>query len=128
VREEDAWVGTRFAVRGRNFAHVLVIDGGWPPAYARAAGTLGPAVVLTFPASDLLLDAFAERAGFFQAVWGTRWGAQVAGVVLGKGSSLSSRVNWKEISALVRESYRLLAPAKLAAQVPRPGNRMITLY
>ncbi len=46
--EEDAWVGTRWRVRTRTFAHVVAIDGGWPRAYARAAGTVGPATVLTF--------------------------------------------------------------------------------
>ena len=48
VVEEAAWVGTRWRVRGKTFAHVLSIDEGWPPAYARAAATNGPAVVLMF--------------------------------------------------------------------------------
>ena len=34
--EEAAWVGTRWRIRGKTFAHVLTIDAGWPPAYARA--------------------------------------------------------------------------------------------
>ena len=46
--EEEAWVGVRWCVRSRNFAHVVRIDGGWPPAYARAAGSDGPVTVLTF--------------------------------------------------------------------------------
>ena len=40
--EEPAWAGTRWVVRKKNFAHVLMIDGGWPPAYALAAGTTAP--------------------------------------------------------------------------------------
>jgi hypothetical protein len=40
--EEPAWVGTRWSVRKNNFAHVLMIDAGWPPAYAKAAGASGP--------------------------------------------------------------------------------------
>ena len=36
--EESAWVGTRWCIRKKNFAHVLMIDAGWPPAYARLAG------------------------------------------------------------------------------------------
>jgi hypothetical protein len=47
AHEELAWVGTRWCVRKRNFAHVLPIDAGWPPAYARAAGSDGPVTVLT---------------------------------------------------------------------------------
>lgn len=46
--EESAWVGTRWMIRHNNFAHALVIDNGWPPAYARAVGSGGPMFVLTF--------------------------------------------------------------------------------
>ena len=28
--EEQAWAGTRWMVRKKNFAHVLMIDRGWP--------------------------------------------------------------------------------------------------
>jgi len=31
AREEDAWVGTRWRVRTKTFAHVLTVDAGWPP-------------------------------------------------------------------------------------------------
>jgi len=48
VREEQAWVGTRWRIRKDTFAHVLMIADGWPPVYARAAGTDGPVCVLTF--------------------------------------------------------------------------------
>ena len=51
ARQEDAWVGTRWRVRTKTFAHVLVVADGWPPAYARAAGIDGPATVLTFRAA-----------------------------------------------------------------------------
>ena len=51
VVEEDAWVGTRWRIRTKTFAHVVPIDGGRPAAYADAAGTAGPAVVLTFRSS-----------------------------------------------------------------------------
>ena len=50
VTEEIAWTGVRWCVGKKNFAHVLNIADGWPPAYAKAAGTAGPACVLTFPA------------------------------------------------------------------------------
>ena len=32
--EEQAWVGTRWRIRKRTFAHVLTIDAGWPPRTA----------------------------------------------------------------------------------------------
>ena len=41
-------MGTRWRIRKRTFAHVLTIEAGWPPAYARAAATDGPCTVLTF--------------------------------------------------------------------------------
>ena len=33
--EEQAWVGTRWCIRKQTFAHVVVIDNGWPPVYAK---------------------------------------------------------------------------------------------
>ena len=102
-------MGTRFMVRKQNFAHVLKVDDGWPPAYARAAGSAGPLMVLTFRASDLFYDGL-RGAGprFFQAVWGTRWGTKVAGLVL------DDQLDWNQVEALLLESYRLLAPTQLA--------------
>ena len=59
--EEQAWVGTRWSIRKRNFAQVVAIDAGWPPAYARAASTEGPAIVLTFRSSGQELEGLARR-------------------------------------------------------------------
>ena len=42
VVEEDAWVGTRWRIRTKTFAHVVPIEDGRPDAYATAAGTAGP--------------------------------------------------------------------------------------
>jgi len=108
--EEAAWVGVRWMIRTRNFAHVVAIDGGWPPAYARAAGSDGPVVVLTFRASGMLYDTL-RTAGppFFHAAWGTLWGTKVIGM------AIDERVDWDEVAVLVAESYRLLAPKALAA-------------
>lgn len=98
VYEEPAWVGTRWKIRKRTFAHVLRIEDGWPPAYARAAGVDGPADVLTFR------SAGAERASlagvghpFFLAPW---W-PDAAGMVLEPGC------DWDEVAELLAESYFL---------------------
>jgi YjbR len=108
--EEKAWVGTRWMVRKRNFAHLVRIDGGWPPAYARAAGSDGPLVVLTFRAAGDLYDTLRNTGPpFFHAAWGTLWGTKVIGMEIG------ARVDWDEVAVLVTESYRLLAPAKLVS-------------
>jgi hypothetical protein len=49
--EEQAWVAARCRVGGKTFAHVLAIDAGWPPDYARAANTDGPDSVLMLRSS-----------------------------------------------------------------------------
>ena len=36
--QEQAWVGTRWRVRTRTFAHVLTIEREWPPAQRRCDG------------------------------------------------------------------------------------------
>jgi hypothetical protein len=108
AREEAAWTGTRWNVGTKNFAHVVMIDGGWPPAYARAADTAGPACVLTFRlAREQCAAACFRRAPFFRPPWFPN----IAGAVL------TSATDWDEIESLIKGSYRVLAPKKLAAQV-----------
>jgi hypothetical protein len=106
--EEAAWTGTRWTVGKKNFAHVLMIDQGWPPAYARAVQTIGPACVLTFrltvPASSA--ERFS-RAPFFRPLW---W-PNIAGM------TLAVDTDWDEAEELIVKSYRVLAGKKLAALV-----------
>ena len=111
--EEPAWVGTRWRIRTRTFAHVLAIDSGWPPAYARAAASDGPLTVMTFRASGPDLDAL-EHAGhpFFRP----RWWNDIVGMVIDRD------VDWSEVAELLTDSYRLLAPKKLAALLDRPAR------
>jgi hypothetical protein len=106
--EEDAWTATRWCVRTKNFAHAVMIDGGWPAAYARAAGTDGPVCVLTFRAAGPELDALAHAGPpFFKPVW-------FRGIV---GMRLDGAVDWDEVTELVTESYRVLAPTALVARL-----------
>jgi hypothetical protein len=113
VYEEDAWVGVRWRVRKQTFAHVLSIDAGWPPAYAREAGTDGPAVVLMFRSSGPELDALRNAHHPFFA---PRWRSDEVGLQLG------DPVDWDEVAELVTESYCVRAPRDLATRVPRPGD------
>lgn len=109
--EEQAWVGTRWRVRKRTFAHVLTIDSQWPPAYVKASAATGPTTVLTFRASGPELDALANTGHpFFRP----QWGDNVLGMVLDTDS------DWNEIAELLTESYCVLAPKKLVALVDRP--------
>jgi hypothetical protein len=104
VTEEAAWTGVRWCVSGKNFAHVLNIDAGWPPAYAKAAANDGPVCVLTFRLSaERCAAARFRRAPFFRPVWFPN----IAGVVIGRTT------DWDEIDDLLRDSYRVLAPKKL---------------
>lgn len=106
--EEQAWVGTRWRIRQRTFAHVLLIESGWPPAYARAAGSDGPISVLTFRSSGPELEVLRNVGHpFFKP----RWLPDIVGMVLDAG------VDWDEVAELVTESYCILAPKKLAERV-----------
>ena len=108
--EEDAWVGTRWRIRTKTFAHVVAIEDGRPNAYAVAAGTPGPAVVLTFRSSgDELAALSAMGPPFFKPVW-------FRDIV---GLTITDDVGWDEVTELVTESYRLLAPRELGAQLGR---------
>jgi hypothetical protein len=111
--EEPAWVGTRWGIRKQTFAHVLMVESGWPPAYARAAGSDGPITVMTFRSSGPELDALS-RAGhpFFKPVWFP----DIVGMVLDGG------VDWNEVTELLTESYCAVAPKKLVELVDRPAD------
>ena len=109
--EEQAWVGTRWRVRQRTFAHVLFLDGGWPPAYARAVGDDGPACLLTFESSGAELAALTAMGHpFFKPPWRPT----VVGLILNPG------MDWDEVTELLTESYCLQAPKALVGRVDRP--------
>jgi hypothetical protein len=84
-----------------------MIDEGWPPAYAKAAGSDGPACVLTFRSllPEVDEDAF-RNPPFFKPVW---W-PDIAGVFL------DERTDWGDVAKLIEGSYRILAPKKLVEQ------------
>ncbi|MDQ1372987.1 MAG: hypothetical protein QOJ09_325 [Actinomycetota bacterium] len=108
--EEQAWVGTRWRIRKHTFAHVVMVDSGWPPAYARAVGSDGPITVLTFRSSGPELDALIHTGRpFFKPAWF----ADIVGVVL------DGDTDWSDVAELLVESYRGLAPKKLVALVDR---------
>jgi hypothetical protein len=111
--EEQAWVGTRWRVRGRTFAHVLTVDSGWPPVYAKAAGADGPMTVLTFRSSGPELDVLRNAGDPF---FGPPWRADEVGMVL------HADVDWDEVTELLTESYCAQAPRSLAQAVDRPPD------
>ena len=111
AHEEQAWVGRRWRIRKRTFAHVLTVDPGSAPAPARAAAASGLVTVMTFRSSGPELEALTGSGHpFFRP----GWGSNVVGMVLDAG------VDWTEVAELVTESYCLLAPKKLVALIDRP--------
>lgn len=101
--EERAWVGTRWMVRRRTFAHVLGVD------------DVGaePSVVMAFRSQGEELEAL-RNAGRPFLVLG--WGREAIGMVL------DETTDWDEVRELVTESYCVLAPRKLVALVERPHD------
>jgi hypothetical protein len=100
VHEQQAWVGRRWCVRKRTFAHVFAVD-----------SPQGPTTAMQFRSSGPELDVLVRTGHpFFRA----GWGANVVGMVL-DGST-----DWDEVRELVTESYCVMAPKKLVALVERP--------
>lgn len=110
ANQENAWTGVRWMVAKKNFAHVVHIEDGWPPAYAEAAHTSGPADVLTFrlPLAQLALPRYA-RAPFFKPVW-------FADII---GRVVDAQTDWDEVAEFVTASYAMLAPKRLVARLDR---------
>ena len=110
--EEAAWVGSRWRVRKHTFAHVLVVESGWPPAYARAAGADGPLTVLTFrtPTPERFQPPQVQPPFFWPG-----WFADLAGV------AIDSATDWDEVAELVTDSWRLLAPRDLVRRFDADG-------
>lgn len=112
VVEERAWVGIRWTVRRKNFAHVFPVDEDASPAIRRAAGDLPvPVTVVAFRAEGLELRALRDAGPpFAYAGWGRDAMAM----------ALDAATDWEEVRELLTESYCLLAPQKLRALVDRP--------
>lgn len=108
VVEEAAWEGTRWTVAKKNFAHLVAIAAGKPAAYARAAATNGPCLVLTFRVApaDATHARFTRRP-FFKPPWF----ATIVGLVVDPST------DWDAVAGLLIASYRLLAPKRLRVEL-----------
>ena len=99
--EERAWVGTRWMVRKRTFAHVLGVE----------VDDAAPLVVLSFRSAGEELEVLRHASHPFFVLG---WGRDAMGMVLDDGT------DWDEVRELVTESFCVLAPKKLIALVDRP--------
>lgn len=100
--EQRAWVGTRWLVRKKTFAHVLGVE-----------MNTGPLVVLSFRSAGEELEVL-RNAGHPFFVLG--WGRDAMGMVLDHAT------DWDEVRELLIESFCVLAPQKLIALVDRPDD------
>ena len=98
--EEDAWVGVRWRVGTATVAHVF----GGEDQLFRVVFRAEPDEVMAM-----------QHLGppYFRAEWGTN----VVGLVL------DDDTDWDELAELLTDSYCVVAPEHLAAQVPRPDHR-----
>ena len=108
THEQVAWVGVRWRIRHDTIAHLLVVADGKPQAHARAIGGDGPVTVLSFRAPASEVDAYASLGHpYFYG----GWGRDVVGIVL------DDDTDWDEVEELLADSYRVMAPRKLAARL-----------
>ena len=109
VTEERAWVGRRWCVRKKNFAHVVPIADGFPPTYIKAAGTAGPTTVLTLRTSE---PEFYKQSRAGERFFFPDWFPNLIGL------RLDSPIDWIEVAELIEDSYRVLAPQRLIDLLP----------
>ena len=101
--EERAWVGMRWMIRRRTFAHLLGVE----------VANVGPLVVLSFRSAGEELEML-RHAGHPFFVLG--WGRDAIGM------ALDADTDWDEVRELVIESFCVLAPKKVVALVDRPDE------
>lgn len=111
AHEEPAWIGIRWRIRQRTFAHAYTIDPDHRWAGGGAVGTDDPVCVLTFRAPA---DEVEGLVGSGHPFYKPDWGADVVGMVL------ADDVDWAEVAEVLTESFCVLAPKKLVALVDRP--------
>ncbi len=102
--EEPAWLGARWRIRTKTFAHVLRIEDGRPQAYSRVSGVDESAIVLTFRAPEEDVAALAAQGLPFIL---PGWWPSIVGLIL------DGSVDEQERTELLTESYCQLAPRKL---------------
>ncbi len=102
--EVEAWTGIRWEVRKKNFVHVVDIQDGRPPVFAREAGSNGPLCVLTFRCPLDEVESY-RRTG--NPYFVPPWFANLVGV------RINEQIDWDELGEMIIDSYRVCAPKRL---------------
>ncbi len=110
--EQDAWIGVRWRIRQRTFAHLAHVDPRGGSVFGLAARLGSPADVITFRSTGAELEALV-RSGL--PFYKPDWSPHVIGMVV------DDETDWDEVAELVAESYCLMAPKKLARLVQPPS-------
>lgn len=107
THEEPAWIGVRWRVRKRTFAHVVAIEEDGPASFRQAFDVAGEATVVTFRAVHEEREALTSQGKpFYYAGWGRD----------AMGMLVDDDTDWDEVAELLTDSYCILAPQKLAAR------------
>lgn len=117
TQEAEAWVGIRWEVRKKNFVHVVDIQDGRPPVFAREAGSNGPLCVLTLRCPLDEVESFRHRGHPFFV---PPWFANLIGV------RIDSRTDWDELDEMIIDSYRVCAPKRLVQKFDLSGRGLST--
>lgn len=110
--EEPAWIGVRWRVRKRTFAHVVTVDDDSTSVFREVLDLKGEATAVTFRVEGAELLALREHGHPF---YYAGWGRDVMGM------HLDHQTDWDELEELLTDSYCVLAPRKLAVLVRRVG-------
>lgn len=100
THEQQAWVGRRWMIRKRTFAHVFTID-----------QPRGPVTMVQFRCQGEERDILI---GIGRPYFEGGWGHDVLNMVL------DDDTDWSEMGELLTDSYCIQAPKKLAALVVPP--------
>ncbi|WP_332644681.1 MmcQ/YjbR family DNA-binding protein [Aeromicrobium sp.] len=105
--EEPAWIGVRWRIRKRTFAHVVTVDDDSTSVFKEAFALEGEATAVTFRVlGDELLALREHGHPFYYA----GWGRDVMGM------HLDDSTDWDELGELLTDSYCVLAPKKLVVR------------
>jgi predicted DNA-binding protein (MmcQ/YjbR family) len=109
--QEQAWIGVRWRVRRRTFAHLITVDDDSTSVLKDLFDLAGERTAVTFRVPPDELQALREIGHPFHFAG---WGRDVMAL------HLDASTDWDEVAELLTDSYCLLAPHRLVARVDRP--------
>ena len=97
AHEHDAWTGSSWRIGDTTFAHIVQITDGWPPAYATAFVTDGPATIVTFQAEP---DDYEALRSVGHPYHHPPWRPGTVGVIV------DDTTDWTELAEHILDSYQ----------------------